>query len=60
MAALDEVDARLNLSKVHIERAQTAYAYVMALAQLLEACGEPERLAVLASSADIVLPAEEN
>lgn len=60
VAALDEVDARLNLSKVHIERAQTAYAYVMALAQLLEACGEPERLATLASSADIVFPAEEN
>jgi outer membrane protein TolC len=56
--ALDEIDARLNLSKVETQRAQTAYAYVMALAQLLEACGEPERMATLASSADIVFPLE--
>ncbi len=58
VAALDEIDARLNLSKVETQRAQTAYAYVMALAQLLEASGEPERMATLANSADIVFPLE--
>jgi outer membrane protein TolC len=58
VAAVDEIDARLNLSKIETQRAQTAYAYVMALAQLLEASGEPERLATLANSADIVLPME--
>ncbi|MET3133891.1 outer membrane protein TolC [Oxalobacteraceae bacterium GrIS 1.11] len=54
--ALDEIDARLNLARIDTQRAQNAYAYVMALAQLLEASGEPQRLASLAASADIVLP----
>jgi outer membrane protein TolC len=58
VAAVDEIDARLNLSKIETQRAQTAYAYVMALAQLLEASGEPERLVTVANSADIVLPLE--
>ncbi|WP_317201217.1 TolC family protein [Janthinobacterium sp.] len=58
VTALDEVDARLSLAKIDIQRAQTAYAYVMALAQLLEASGQPQRLATLAASADVLLPIE--
>ena len=58
VTALDEIDARLNLDKVETQRVQTAYAYVIALAQLLEASGEPERLSSLASSADIFFPLE--
>lgn len=53
---LDEIDARLNLAKIETQRAQGAYTYVMALAQLLEASGETRRLATLAASADIVFP----
>lgn len=58
VTALDEVDARLNLAKIDIQRAQTAYTYVMALAQLLEASGQAQRLAPLAASADVLFPLE--
>ena len=37
VTSLEVVDARLNLAKVETQRAQTAYHYVMGLAQLLEA-----------------------
>ena len=63
LASKAEAGARpeeIEAARYNWQRAQTAYAYVMALAQLLEACGEPERLAALASSADIVFPAQEN
>jgi outer membrane protein TolC len=55
---LDEVDARLNLLKAQTQRVQIAYTYVMALAQLLEASGEADRLGALATTADIVFPLE--
>ncbi|MFM9435386.1 outer membrane protein TolC [Janthinobacterium sp. CG_23.3] len=60
VTALDEVDARLNLAKIETQRAQTAYAYVMALAQLLEASGQPQRLAALAASADVLIPLQDH
>lgn len=58
--ALDVTDARLNLLKADTERVQAAYEYVMALARLLEASGQPQRLAEFAQSADIqmALPSE--
>lgn len=55
---LDVTDARLNLAKSETERAQAAYEYVMALARLLEACGQPELLPDYARSADITFPHE--
>jgi len=57
-AALDEVDAQLNLAKIETQRANAAYGYVMALAQLLDASGQPRRLPELAKTADIVIPLE--
>ncbi len=54
--SLEVVDARLNLAKIETLRAQTAYNYVLALAQLLEAAGETQRLASLAAQADLHLP----
>lgn len=55
---LDVTDARLNLAKVETERVQAAYEYDLALARLLEACGQPERLAEFAHSADITFTLE--
>ena len=55
VTSLEVVDARLNLAKIETQRAQTAYNYVVALAQLLEAAGETQRLASLAAQADIHL-----
>jgi len=54
--SLEVVDARLNLAKIETQRAQSAYNYVVALAQLLEAAGETQRLASLAAQADLHLP----
>ncbi|OYO27640.1 TolC family protein [Janthinobacterium sp. PC23-8] len=54
--SLEVVDARLNLAKIETQRAQTAYNYVLALAQLLEAAGATQRLASLAAQADLHLP----
>ncbi|CDG83791.1 outer membrane efflux family protein [Janthinobacterium agaricidamnosum NBRC 102515 = DSM 9628] len=56
--SLDEIDARLNLARIETQRAQTAYHYVMALAQLLEASGQPRQLSGLANSADILFPVD--
>ncbi|MEG2030023.1 MAG: TolC family protein [Janthinobacterium sp.] len=58
VTSLEVVDARLNLAKVETQRAQTAYNYVMGLAQLLEATGETQRLGSLAAAADIQLPVD--
>ncbi len=58
VTSLEVVDARLNLAKVETQRAQTAYHYVMGLAQLLEATGETQRLGSLAAAADIQLPVD--
>lgn len=55
---LDEVDARLNLLKAQTQRVQIAYTYVMALAQLLEASGEADRMVAFARNADVVFPLE--
>lgn len=52
----DVTDAQLGLSRSKIERLQAAHDYVMALARLLEASGQPQRLPELAASADIRLP----
>src|SRR5450830_2256 len=56
VTSLEVIDARLNLAKIETQRAQTAYNYVMGLAQLLEATGETQRLGSLAAAADIQLP----
>ena len=56
VTSLEVVDARLNLAKIETQRAQSAYNYVMGLAQLLEAAGETQRLGSLAAQADIHLP----
>lgn len=53
--SLDVVDARLALAKAETERAQAAYDYVTALAQLLEASGQSERFSEYAARADIRL-----
>jgi outer membrane protein TolC len=53
--SVDVTDAQLNLAKLQIERLQAAHDYVMALARLLEACGQPQRLPELAASADVRL-----
>jgi outer membrane protein TolC len=53
---LDVTDAHLALARTGTERVQAAYDYVLALARLLEATGQPERLAALAASADVRLP----
>lgn len=51
----DVSDAQLQLAKSQIERVQAAHDYVLALSRLLEACGQPERLAEFAARADITL-----
>ncbi len=53
--ALDVIDARLALAKVQVERSQAAYDYVLALARLLEATGQPQQLAAYARDADLKL-----
>lgn len=51
----DVTDAQLSLAKSQTERLQAAHGYVLALSQLLEACGQPDRLAEFAARADITL-----
>lgn len=53
--ALDVIDAELNLAKVQVQRSQSAYDYVMALARLLETAGASERLPDYARNADLKL-----
>ncbi|AKJ32094.1 TolC family protein [Caldimonas brevitalea] len=56
--SVDVTDARLQLARAEIERVQAAYDYVTALAQLLEASGQPHRLTELAAKADIVVSSD--
>ncbi|SHH19428.1 TolC family protein [Massilia sp. CF038] len=51
----DVADASLNLTKSHLERAQAAYEYDLALAKLLGTTGQPERLAPLSTSAGSII-----
>ena len=53
---LERMEADVNLAKVQTERAQAAYDYVAALAGLLEACGQPERLPEYIARADLRIP----
>jgi outer membrane protein TolC len=50
---LELLDAETNYAKVHTERAQTAYDYTVALAQLLESCGLSEEMGAYVARADI-------
>ncbi len=51
--ALELIDAEVNQAKVETERAQVAYAYVTALAQLLESCGLSEEFGSYIRRADV-------
>ncbi|HJV84491.1 MAG TPA: TolC family protein [Noviherbaspirillum sp.] len=53
---MDVSDASVNLTKARVERVQAAYEYVMALARLLESCGQPARLQDYAKAADHIIP----
>lgn len=53
---LERMEADLHLAKVQTERAQAAYEYVVALAGLLEASGQPEALAGYAARAALKIP----
>ena len=50
---LDLIDAQVNLAKVQTEQAQAANDYDFTLAQLLEACGLPDRFADYMARADV-------
>lgn len=54
--SLDVIDARLRLGSAAIDRAQAAYQYDVALAQLLEVSGQMDRFSEYAERADKVLP----
>ncbi|MDT8992968.1 TolC family protein [Curvibacter sp. APW13] len=51
--AVDLMDAEMYVVKVQTERAQAAYEYVMALANLLEGCGLSEEFAAYMAGADV-------
>ncbi len=53
--SLDVIDARLGLGSARIERAQAAYQYDVALAQLLEVSGQIDRFEEFRRRADKVL-----
>lgn len=53
--ALELIDAETNMAKVQTERAQAAYEYVSALAQLLESCGLSEEFGAYMARADVRL-----
>jgi len=53
--SLDVIDARLRLGSASIERAQAAYQYDVALAQLLEISGQMDRFHDYAAQADKVV-----
>ncbi len=52
---LDLIDAETNQAKVHTERAQVAYDYVLALARLLESAARTDEFASYLQRADILL-----
>jgi len=54
--SLDVVDAELGMGRVRVERAQAAYDYVIALAQLLELSGQITRMPDFAVRADKEVP----
>ena len=51
--AVDLMDAETQLLKVQTERAQAAYDYVVALAQLLEGCGLSQEFGAYLARADV-------
>lgn len=53
--SLDVIDARLRLGSASVERAQAAYQYDLALAQLLEVSGRMDRFSAYAEQADKVV-----
>jgi outer membrane protein TolC len=53
--SLDVVNAQLSLQAVGLQRLSSAYAYVVALAQLLEASGQSERFETLRTNADLLV-----
>lgn len=54
--SLDVIDGRLRLGNAAIERAQAAYQYELALAQLLEISGQMGRYADYLKHADYLIP----
>lgn len=54
--SLDVIDAELGMGRVRVQRAQAAYDYVMALAQLLELSGGIARMPDFAARADREMP----
>lgn len=53
--SLDVIDARLQLGKVRIERAQAAWQFDLALAQLLDVSGQTQNFVTYLQQADKVL-----
>ena len=53
--ALELIDAETNMAKVQTERAQAAYDYDLALAQLLESCGLSDEFTAYMARADVRL-----
>lgn len=53
---LERIDAEVRLTRAHTERAQAAHDYVVALASLLEASGQPEALRLYIARAELRLP----
>lgn len=51
--ALELIDGEVNQAKVQTERAQMAYDYVLALAQLLESCGLSPQFSSYIARADV-------
>lgn len=56
--SLDVIDARLGLGGARVERAQAAYQYDIALAQLLEVSGQMDRFEEFRRRADEVIDHE--
>lgn len=52
---LERMEADTQRAKVQTERSQAAYDYVVALAGLLQACGQPDTLPLYIARADILL-----
>jgi outer membrane protein TolC len=54
--SLDVIDAQLSIGRSRIQRAQAAYDYVLALAQLLNVSGQMIRMPDYLSRADRIVP----
>lgn len=59
-SSLDVVNAQISLQAVGLQRLNSAYAYVVALAELLEASGQSERFETLRANADLMVTARGN